>query len=604
MSSIFVLDFGGQYSHLIANRIRRCGAYSEIVHNTISAEELIKKNPAGIILSGGPHSVFDPTAPKIDAKILELGIPILGICYGHQLIVQTLGTGTVKNADTQEFGKAELQILCPSNITKNITHNAVMWMNHGDEVTHVPDDFEILGSTSDCPVALMGDTKKNIYGAQFHPEVSHSEYGMQLLQNFVVICKTDNTWTIENFVETQIIKIQKQCEGKKVFLLVSGGVDSSVCFALITKALGKDRVFGCLVDHGMMRKNEADEVKKMLASAGFDDLHVEYASEKFLGNLTEKYKPEDKRVSIGNDFLELQAEISERMNLNPNEWLLGQGTIYPDTIESGGTEHASKIKTHHNRVERITKMIAEGKIIEPISDLYKDEVRDVGRELGLPEELVSRHPFPGPGLGVRVLCAQQPDILDKFEDREKKLNIQYPEYTAKILPIRSVGVQGDSRSYRHPVVLYRNTIKNINWESVGNIATEISNTDPEINRVLICVNSEKNIPENFSVQQTQMTPKRISVLQEVDAIVREEIFSKSCSHIWQFPVVLVPVFVGNKESIILRPIESENAMTATFAQLPKKILEKIITRIEDEIPQISQIFYDLTGKPPGTIEWE
>jgi GMP synthase (glutamine-hydrolysing) len=649
--SIFVFDFGGQYTHLIANRIRRAGAYSEIVHNDISAEELQQKNPAGIILSGGPHSVFNSDAPQVDPKIFELGVPILGICYGHQLIAKALG-GKIKNANTEEFGKADF---LPqknfsgenSKLFNNFPEHSIMWMNHGDEVTDLPEGFTISGKSKDCPIAAMSNDEKNFFGVQFHPEVTHSEYGMQMLENFVEICGVKNSWTISNFLEEEVVKIQKQCEGKKVFLLVSGGVDSSVCFALLTKALGKDRVFGCLVDHGMMRKNEAAEVKEMLASAGFDDLHTEFAAEKFLGSLTGVFAPEKKRISIGENFLNLQAEIADRMDLNPEEWLLGQGTIYPDTIESGGTKHASKIKTHHNRVERIEKMIEEGKIIEPIAELYKDEVRILGKELGLPDELISRHPFPGPGLGVRILCAEKEDVLENFEERENFLEKKYSPLlntpllegdmggvTAKILPIRSVGVQGDSRSYRHPVVLFlspplrgglggselqkrckenspcsqsspspskRGTIS---WQTLEKIATEISNNDPELNRVLLSVSSKK-APEKFTVQKTEMTRERIAVLQEADAIVRQEIFGRNdCKNIWQFPVVLAPVFDEDKESIILRPIESENAMTATFSHIPLEVLQKIVVRIENEVTQISHIFYDLTNKPPGTIEWE
>lgn len=603
--SIFVLDFGGQYAHLIANRIRRCGAYSEIVPSNISAKELKEKKPAGIIFSGGPHSVFENNSPQADPDILELGIPILGICYGHQLIA-TIYDGEVTGADTQEFGKAELQSATNNkeySIMKGIPSGAIMWMNHGDEVTKVPSGFEIISSSEDCEIALMGNTKKHIYGAQFHPEVTHSEYGMQFLENFVEICGAKGSWTIGNFIEEEIEKIQEQCKGKKVFLLVSGGVDSSVCFALLTKALGKDRVFGCLVDHGMMRLNEAEEVKKMLSDAGFNDLHVEYAAQKFLKSLQGVFSPEEKRIKIGEDFLNLQAEITERMNLNPDEWILGQGTIYPDTIESGGSKHASKIKTHHNRVERIEKMIEEGKVIEPIAELYKDEVREVGRELGLGNTLISRHPFPGPGLGVRVLCTEKEDLLKDATEREKRIQKKYPEFEARVLPIRSVGVQGDSRSYRHPVVLFSES-GNFSFTKIGKIATEISNNDPELNRVLVNLFAEKAPDENFSVQRSEMTTERISLLQKADSIVRKSIAGrKDCEHIWQFPVVLAPVGIGG-ESIILRPIESENAMTAVAAELPDEVLAKIIARIESEIPEIDFIFYDLTGKPPGTIEWE
>lgn len=601
-SPIVVFDFGGQYAHLIANRIRRLGAYSEIVQNDITIEELRAKNPAGIVFSGGPHSVYDTNAPLVDPRVMEMGVPVLGICYGHQIIAQVMG-GIVEGSAVHEFGKSALSILSDSGIFRDIPQHSIMWMSHGDHVTRVPDGFEITASTKDCHIAGMADHTKNIYGIQFHPEVTHSQKGMEVLQNFIAICGVQSTWNIGNVIEDITSTIQKKCEGKKVFLLVSGGVDSSVCFALLSKALGKDRVFGCLVDHGMMRKNEAIEVQKMLSDAGFSDLHVELAQQKFLSALAGVVAPEEKRKIIGDMFLEVQAEVSTRLNLNPQHWILAQGTIYPDTIESGGTKHASKIKTHHNRVDRIQEMIAAGTIVEPVADLYKDEVREVGRKLGLSSLLVDRHPFPGPGLGVRILCAQEPDILENALTRSIKIQSRYPFAKASVLPIRSVGVQGDGRSYRHPVVL---SIEDTNampkWDDLLAIATEISNTDPELNRVLLLVGG--TIGE-YTVQPSYMTEDRIATLQQADAIVREEIAkSPDCAHIWQFPVVLAPVYLDGKESIILRPIESENAMTATAAELPPHVLSVIISRILSEVPAISTIFYDLTGKPPGTIEWE
>lgn len=597
---IVVFDFGGQYAHLIANRIRRLGAYSEIVSNDISKEELLQKNPAGIIFSGGPHSVYEENAPLVSKDILEMNIPVLGICYGHQIIAHVLG-GIVESSPIHEFGKSEVAIEKNEGIFKNIPQNSIMWMSHGDHVIKVPEGFLVSANTKDCSIAAMSNLEKNIYGIQFHAEVTHSEKGLLLLQNFIAICGVENTWNIGDMIEESIQSIQKKCEGKKVFLLVSGGVDSSVCFALLSKALGKERVFGCMVDHGMMRKNESEEVKTMLCNAGFSDLHIENAQEKFLDSLKGITNPEEKRKIIGNLFLELQTEVSQRMNLSPKEWILGQGTIYPDTIESGGTKHASKIKTHHNRVDAIQQMINAGQIIEPVADLYKDEVREVGRKLGLSENLISRHPFPGPGLGVRVLCTEKEDILENKEYYEQSIQDQYPLCTAKVLPIRSVGVQGDGRSYRHPVVLFfkENTIPK--WNTLLSMATNISNTYPQINRVLWGVQGSMS---EYSVEPKYMTKDRINTLQQADAIVRQCIQDHSCSHIWQFPVVLAPVLQHEKEAIILRPIESENAMTATAAQLPDDILQSIIHRINSEVPAISSIFYDLTGKPPGTIEWE
>ena len=605
MRSIFVFDFGGQYAHLIANRIRRLGAHSEIVSNTIRAEELQKRNPAGIILSGGPHSVFEDNAPQIDSEVLQLGIPVLGICYGHQLIAKTLG-GEVKGAKTHEFGKSFFRPSCPSKIFQDLGEGSVMWMSHGDEVMQLPEGFQKIGFTDDCSVAAMGNEKTNIYGVQFHPEVTHSEKGMVLLKNFVDLCGVQETWSLDGFLELQVQKIQEQARGKKVFLLVSGGVDSSVCFALLEKALGKDRVFGCLIDHGLMRKDEAQEVKEMLASAGFDDLHIENAEEKFLSHLKGVFAPEEKRTIIGDSFLEVQAEVAKRLHLDSEEWILGQGTIYPDTIESGGTEHASKIKTHHNRVPQIEAMIQEGRIIEPIADLYKDEVRVLGRMLGLPEKLIARHPFPGPGLGVRILCAREYDPVLNAESLEMQIKEELPEtMTAKILPIRSVGVQGDGRSYRHPIAIFlREKQESYDWEMLEAISTKLLNTISQGNRVVLSL-SHSHPPQIQPSMRSEIEKNRIRVLQEADFLVRMhcERFASESAHIWQFPVVLAPIFSEGGEAIILRPIESENAMTANFAKLHKSFLDTITEKLL-AIGGISQVFFDLTHKPPGTIEWE
>jgi len=614
-ASIAIIDFGSQSMHLLANKIRNLGAHSIIVNSDITAHELKKKNIAGIIISGGPDSVYLENSLSVDTEIFELNIPILGVCYGHNLIADYFG-GKVEPAAVGEYGKVELEIVKTDSeifsVKNKIQKKSITWMTHGDEVSKLPNNFEIIASTKDCKIAAMQNKEKKIFGFQYHPELSHSEFGVDMLENFVTICGVSGDWTLNDFIDEEVEKIKKQCEGKKVFLLVSGGVDSSVCFALLTKALGKERVFGCLVDHGMMRLNEGNEVTEMLAEAGFD-LHTEEASEKFLGNLAGLFDPEKKRNSIGNDFLELQAEIAERMNLNPNEWLLGQGTIYPDTIESGATKNSDKIKTHHNRVERIQVMIEKGLIIEPIVDLYKDEVRKVGTLLGLSDKLISRHPFPGPGLGVRVLCAEKASVLDNAENIETELNATLAKtndtekISVKILPIKSVGVEGDKRSYKHPAVLYTENIPNLTLESLekfGKIASDIANSISEINRVLISV-SGKNKPEFFEVKKSEMTKERITTLQKCDAIVRNAIFGREdCKNIWQFPVVLAPAFVNNKEAIILRPIESENAMTAIAAPLPHDVLTKIVSTIQTEVPEIESIFYDLTGKPPGTIEWE
>lgn len=425
MKKIAILDFGGQYAHLIGTRIRKLGTFSEIKDSDVPAEEL--RNYSGIILSGGPQSVYEEGAPTIDPAILKLGIPVLGICYGHQLMNYKLG-GKVKPGEVKEYGIAEFSQVKDSPLFKGIEFPSTVWMSHGDEVSEHADGFEIIGSSADCEHVAVADEKRKFYGVQFHPEVTHSEQGNQFLKNFLEICGTQSTWSLENYLDSAIEEIQKKVGEKNVFMLVSGGVDSTVAFALLEKALGKAKVYGLFVDTGLMRYKEREEVESALKGIGFDNLHIEERGADFIGALKGQTEPEAKRKIIGDMFLKIQAEVSERLELNPDEWLLGQGTIYPDTIESGGTKNADKIKTHHNRVEAIEKLIEEGKVIEPLADLYKDEVRAVGEMLGLPHEMVWRHPFPGPGLGVRILCCEKSEGVS---GDLKKTEREIEEFLAK-----------------------------------------------------------------------------------------------------------------------------------------------------------------------------
>jgi len=420
LKKITILDFGGQYAHLIGTRLRKLGTFSEIKDSEIPAKKI--KNSNGIILSGGPQSVYEPGSPTIDPKILELGIPVLGICYGHQLMNYKLG-GEVKPGKVKEYGKAKFDKVKSSPLFKNINFPITVWMSHGDEVSKHAEGFEIIGSSDDCERVAIADENRKMYGVQFHPEVTHSQQGNQFLANFLEICEAKNSWNLENYLENTIQEIQLKVGNKNVFMLVSGGVDSTVAFALLKKALGKDKVFGLFVDTGLMRYEERVEVENALKKIGFDNLHIEERGKDFIVALAGKTDPEEKRKIIGDMFLKVQAEVSEFLELNPDDWLLGQGTIYPDTIETGGTKNADKIKTHHNRVEAIQKLIEEGRVIEPLQDLYKDEVREIGEMLGLPHEIIWRHPFPGPGLGVRILCSDKSEkISPKLQETEKEIN--------------------------------------------------------------------------------------------------------------------------------------------------------------------------------------
>ena len=595
-NKIAVLDFGGQYAHLIANRIRRLGVYSEILPNDVAPRQL--KGFKGIIISGGPQNISEDDSLKCHSGVFKLGTPVLGICYGHQLISHILG-GKVSRGKTKEYGKAIVYLKQKKGIFSGLSDQETVWMSHGDYVSKLAPGFEIIATTVDCPTAAVADYQRNIFGLQFHPEVTHTSSGMKILDNFIYkVCRAGKNWDMKTFITQETKKIKERLKGKKVFLLVSGGVDSTVCFALLNKALGPSRVYGLNIDNGLMRQNEQKEIESVFRKNGFTNFHRINASEEFLNSLTGVFDPENKRKIIGQKFITVQDQETKKLRLNPKEWILGQGTIYPDTIETGGTKHAAVIKTHHNRVEAVQKMINQGKIIEPIKELYKDEVRQVGEMLGLPHNLVYRHPFPGPGLGIRCLCADKeypigPKPLGKINGiaRQYKLKV-------KILPIKSVGVQGDSRTYAHPCVLAGNT----NFKTLEKASTDITNNIREINRVIWLLT--KTAISKFRLKKSYLTKMRLDLLREADALVNDYLRkNKLYESIWQFPVVLIPLSFGGGESIVLRPINSTEAMTANFTRLPLKHVKAMANKIM-KLKEIDAVFYDVTNKPPATIEWE
>ena len=598
MDKIAVLDFGGQYAHLIANRIRRLGVFAEIIIPQNLVDPISElKNYSGIILSGGPQSVFDKNSPRVDAAIFEIGKPILGICFGLQFLVDALG-GTVKKAAGGEFGSAKLKISGKSKLFDKIPKSSTAWMSHGDEVKKLPAGFEKIASTADCEFAAIENSDRQIFGVQFHPEVRHTEFGEKILANFLKITGAKKSWDLDKFLKSEIQKIKKQVGKKKVFLLVSGGVDSTVAFALLEKALGKKNVFGLMIDTGLLRKNEAAEVHASLKKAGFENLKITNESGHFAAALRNITEPEEKRRVIGRVFLKVQRKILKKLRFNPREWLLGQGTIYPDTIESAGTANSDKIKTHHNRVPEIEKMIEQNLLVEPLAELYKDEVREVGRKLKLPKNLIERHPFPGPGLGVRILCglSEKPKTTNKIETEIfRKWKIR-----GKVLPLRSVGVQGDHRTFAHPVAIFT---ASRDFDKLSAIATWIVNKFPEINRVVLGLDIAKS-PRIFLTSSAKLTNSRVELAREADAIVNSTLVAqKLYSAVWQFPVVLAPVFENSGEVIILRPINSDEAMTANCANLPKTFFTAVVKKMQ-KLDGVEHIFLDLTSKPPGTIEWE
>lgn len=610
--SVVILDFGGQYAHLIANRVRRLGAYSEIRAAETSAKDL--KGAAGIILSGGPQSVYDKHSPQADHGIFELGIPILGLCYGHQWLAHALG-GKVSPGKTKEYGHAQVERVGECAVFKGLPQVMPVWTSHGDEVVALPKRFSVTAKSDACGIAAMADESRKIYGIQFHIEVTHTEHGMEILKKFVGLCKT-TPWLIGSYANRVSGEIRKEAgKAKKVFMLVSGGVDSTVAFALLNKVLGPKRVQGLLVDTGLMRKGEVGQIRTAFKKLKIKNLHIEDASEEFFKRLKGIADPEDKRKIIGQTFLDVQARVSVRMGLTTHDgiksdklkvknerWLLGQGTIYPDTIETGGTRHADQIKTHHNRVAAVQDMISAGRVIEPLKELYKDEVRMLGEELGLPHELVWRHPFPGPGLGVRILCATSA-VKMKFPDaaveRRARELIVVPHAA---LPVRSVGVQGDGRTYRHAVAMFSRHPCAVTPQHKA-LATSVPNAIPAFNRVLLCTSHDR--PVAFHFTPGFVTRERADLLREADAIAQEEMRAADLyGVIWQFPVVLLPF--GSKkggQSIVLRPIVSVDAMTANAYLLEESVLQTITRRLL-ALRGIDTVFLDLTNKPPGTIEWE
>jgi len=577
-AQIVVLDAGGQYCHLIARKVRDLGVYSEVRTSETPAVDLA--GARGLIISGGPSSVYDPASPTVDPAIFLSGARVLGICYGQQLMAHLLG-GTVQLGVKGEYGLATLDL--PANgastsaLFDGISGPQQIWMNHRDLVSAVPPGFSVLASTATCAIAAIEAPARGLYAVQFHPEVAHTTRGRDILSNFLFgICGCLRDWDPRHRIP-QIEDEIRQCVGdRNVFFFVSGGVDSTVACALCQRALGPERVQGVYVDTGLMREGETDSMRRM------PGLSVESAEDRFLAALAGVRDPEQKRHIIGEEFVRVQERILEARHLLDGRWILGQGTIYPDTIESGGTEKAAVIKTHHNRVPGIQKLMDAGRIVEPLRSYYKDEVREIGRELGLPAELLDRHPFPGPGLAIRCLCSEIDAGLQATAE-------------GYILPLRSVGVQGDSRSYAQ--VLCIDAIDHAR-------PPDLINRIFGVNRVIACVRSTAPLPE-LCVRISALTPERLARLRHADAIVRRLSHASGFDRsIWQFPVVLIPLgTAGAPDSVVLRPVDSVDGMTAQSVGMPSGLLDSIATELLS-VPGVSGVFYDLTHKPPATIEWE
>ena len=510
---VLVVDFGAQYAQLIARRVREAKVFSEIVPSTITAAEIKAKNPAAIILSGGPSSVYADNAPIIDRSIFDLGIPTFGICYGFQVMAAALG-GVVSQTGKSEFGRTEIEMNAASKIFTSMPTQQHVWMSHGDAVTTAPTGFTICATTADTPIAAFENESGLLAGVQFHPEVLHSKHGQAILRHWLVnIAKCEATWTTANIAQTEIAKAKTIIGDKRVICGLSGGVDSAVAAAIIQRAVGT-QLTCVFVDHGLLRKGEAEQVERdFVASTGINLVVID-AKEVFLASLKGVTDPEEKRKIIGREFIRAFEKAARDIASGGEVEFLVQGTLYPDVVESGGGTGTANIKSHHN-VGGLPDDL-KFSLIEPLRTLFKDEVRLVGLELGLPEEIIWRQPFPGPGLGIRIVgevtqerldLLREADAIARFELKAAGLDRDIWQCPVVLLAeVRSVGVQGDGRTYGHPIVL--------------------------------------------------------------------------------------------------RPVSSEDAMTADWSRVPYEVLEKISTRITNEVREVNRVVLDVTSKPPGTIEWE
>ncbi len=600
--TIAVIDFGGQYAHLIATKIRRLGVLAEIRQPEDPVEAFHPYK--GIIISGSPALSSHGEDQDYTKGIYDLDIPIVGFCFGHQEIAKHYGGEVVHGG--REWGRASLQLQGDHPLFAGLGPSEQVWMSHYDSVAAVGPEFEELGYTETGGgthrfAAIGSDTLKR-YGFQFHPEVDDTVHGTEMISNFLFeICGCEASWSMEQYLEEQVDRIRSQVGDESVFLLASGGVDSTVAAVVLGKALGPDRLHLLHIDNGLMRKDESSRVLERFRQMGLGEhLHFVDASDTFLRALSEKVEPEEKRRAIGDTFVSVFQETARELRIEDH--LLGQGTIYPDTIETGGTKRADVIKTHHNRVPIIEKMIEEGRVVEPLSDLYKVEVRELGERLEISDELLWRHPFPGPGLGVRLLCNTGEADTTGFETAEPEVSEVGTRFGlgALLLPIRSVGVKADLRAYEHPVLLTGQA----DWDTLIQAASAVTKEVPGINRCLW--NLVDSSPPVAMPLRATVTRARLDTLRDADHLVMDALRRHGLyDDIWQCPTVLVPIQLSHEvgETVILRPVTSERAMTARPYPLPKEVLDDLRSSIL-RLDGVSGLALDITSKPPGTIEWE
>ena len=614
---IAVLDFGSQYAHLIAKRLRLQGFYAEIERPSAPLDAF--DGAAGIIMSGGPSSVYDEHVPQFNRDILSLDVPVLGLCYGHQLMASCYG-GAVEQAAVGEFGFAQLEKTaagdsCP--LFDGVPFPAQVWMSHQDAVTKLPEGFEAVAATRDCAYAAVQDLRRRRFGFQFHAEVKDTPCGAALFANFARFCGMEQNWDQDTVLSVILENIRRDAGDKKVLLFLSGGVDSTVAFALLTRALGEERVLGLHIDNGFMRKNESAKIEERYRAAGFSHFIVEDASESFLRAVDHLTDPQKKRMAVGEHFITVRDEVVSRLHLDETEWLLAQGTLYPDIIESGGTENAHTIKTHHNRVAGIQSLIEKGLIIEPLKDLYKDEVRVIGTKLGLDRDLIMRHPFPGPGLSINVLCRSAEEKTDESELQSARAALdglglrEIDGYSAAlgVLPVKSVGVQGDFRTYRFPAVLsFAADTDGFScafpgWDALEKTSSHITNAAAAVNRTVLTLYVRPGV--SLAVQEGYCDRRRLDQTREADAIMLDALHASGWyDRIFQHLTINLP-FASSADhcSIVLRPVVSEDVMTARFAHLDRTLLCTVVRAIA-ALPYVDAVYYDITNKPPATFGWE
>lgn len=613
---IAIIDFGSQYTHLIARRIRQLNVYGEILSPEETTNDILNRDDIkGVILSGSPFGVDDPAAPKIDGNLIQLlNKPILGICYGLHLITKIWG-GQVEKLGRGEYGERILRdINRKIAIFRDLSGQEVVWMSHVCGVVALPDDFEIIGSTENHKYAAIQHKTKNICGLQFHPEVTHTESGAKIFNNFVDICGCQKTWTAENKIEQIINNIKGRVGNKRVISLISGGGDSLVATLLARAALDDHQIYPIHIDNGLLRKNESENIhqafKELRAKiTPHQELQIKIvnAQDKFLNALADKYEPEEKRKIIARKFREAIDKEIKLMNWPENSYMVLQGTLYPDRIESKGTRHADKIKTHHNTEK---EAIAGWPLLEPLNDLYKDEVREIGESIGIPKNLLYRHPFPGPGLAIRIICSARK--MSSFSDPHIERFTKTKGLISRVLPMKTVGIQGDQRTYKWLTLLYNQKDFRMNsqlaWEEWEEISSHITNNFSITNRILRLLWSKSYDLYKLWSNRKSISQNRLHLLQEVDNAVMETIKKHGFyDQIDQMVVAIAPVgFNEGGEMVILRPVNTENYMTARFTKMSEWLLEEIVKKIRelDASFEIHAIAYDISHKPPATIELE